>query len=207
MSILVRLLRRIDNIKIQENEKRILSGLGKSDESISIGGGCRFKGLDCIFVGEECYFGPNCRVEAWKDFGEQHFSPRIVIGKRVRINSNCHIGSINQIEIGDGCLLGSNVMIIDHAHGGGSAQELLEDPTNRELCSKGPISIGARTWICENAVILPNVRIGEGCTIGANAVVTHDVPDFSTVVGNPAKIVKTIDIKQSRTQHTPEMLI
>ena len=194
MSLIVRLAHRVERMKTQEAERRIISELGKTDGSISIREGCRFKGLDCIFIGEGCYFGPNCRIEAWKDFGNQHFSPQIIIGDRVRINSKCHIGSINQITIGDGCLLGSNVMIMDHAHGDGSAQELLEDPTNRELYSKGPITIGAHTWICENAVILPNVSIGEGCTIGANAVVTHDVPNFSTVVGNPGRIVKTVEV-------------
>ena len=58
---------------------------------------------------------------------------------------------------------------------------------------KKEIEIGDDSWIGANAVIMPNVKIGKMCIIGAGAVVTKDVPDYSVVVGVPAKIIKKID--------------
>ena len=54
-----------------------------------------------------------------------------------------------------------------------------------------PITIGDGCWICSRAIILPGVSIGEGCIIGAGAVVTKDMPPYSVVAGNPAKVVKS----------------
>ena len=67
-----------------------------------------------------------------------------------------------------------------------------ESYIHRKLLSKGPIYIGENSWIGENACIMPNVSIGKGCIIGANSVVTHNIPDYSVAVGCPAKVVKTI---------------
>ena len=145
-----------------------------------------------ISIGNDCYFGPDCRIEAWTRYENQTFNPEIIIGNEVRINSTCHIGAINHIEIGDSCLLGSHVMIIDHSHGNNTKEELAIHPSDRELFSKGEIVIGDHCWLCENAVILPGVHIGAGTTIGANAVVTHDIPGNCVAAGNPAKVVKEI---------------
>ena len=145
-----------------------------------------------ITIGNNCYFGPDCRIEAWDQYNNDVFSPQIIFGEDVRINSTCHIGAINKIVIGDQCLFGSHVMIIDHSHGRNTIEELELHPSNRNLYSKGEIIIGKRCWICENAVILPNVHIGDGCIIGANSVVTKNIPANSVVGGNPARVLKTI---------------
>lgn len=146
-------------------------------------------------IGDYCYFGPDCRIEAWNQYNDKHYNPEIIIGRDVRINSTCHIGAINKIVIGDECLLGSHVMIIDHSHGRNEYEELGIHPSKRNLFSRGEIIIGERCWLCENVVILPGVHIGDGCIIGANSVVTKDVPAYSVVAGNPARIVKTISVE------------
>lgn len=143
-------------------------------------------------IGDYCYFGPNCRIEAWDEYKNDIFQPEIVIGEDVRINSSCHIGAINRIVIGNKCLLGSHVMIIDHSHGKNDVKELAVHPSERNLYSKGEIVIGDFCWICENVVVLPDVHIGNGCVIGANAVVTKDFPANSVIAGNPAQVVKVI---------------
>ncbi len=53
-----------------------------------------------------------------------------------------------------------------------------------------PVSIGNDVWIGARVIILPGVTIGDGCVIGAGAVVTKDVPAYSVCAGNPAKVVK-----------------
>lgn len=59
------------------------------------------------------------------------------------------------------------------------------------VCIAGCVEIGDGTFIGTNATILPRLRIGRWVTIGAGAVVTKDVPDYSVVAGNPARIIKT----------------
>lgn len=59
---------------------------------------------------------------------------------------------------------------------------------------KGPITIGADAWIGTGAVILPNVTVGEGGVVGANSVVTKDVPPYTVVGGVPARKIKEVDV-------------
>lgn len=152
--------------------------------------GLYIKGGQYITIGDDFYAGPDCRFEAWDSYQNEHFKPQLIVGNRVKINSKCHIGAINKVQIGDDVLIGTNVLITDHAHGRNVSTESSIPPTDRRLFSKGPVIIGARCWICENVVILPNVNIGEGAIVGASAVVTHDVPPNTVVGGNPAKILK-----------------
>ena len=63
----------------------------------------------------------------------------------------------------------------------------------RPMYSKGPVVIEDNVWIGEMVCILPNVRIGKGSIIGANAVVTKDVPANALVGGNPARVIKIIE--------------
>ena len=53
-----------------------------------------------------------------------------------------------------------------------------------------PVIIGNDVWIGDRVTILPGVRIGDGCIVGAGAVVTHDIPAFAIAAGNPAKVVR-----------------
>jgi sugar O-acyltransferase (sialic acid O-acetyltransferase NeuD family) len=59
------------------------------------------------------------------------------------------------------------------------------------LC--GHVQVGEGTHIGAGAVVIPSIRIGKWCTVGAGAVVIRDVPDFATVVGNPARVIKVRD--------------
>ncbi|MBR4243334.1 MAG: hypothetical protein IKR98_05525 [Bacteroidaceae bacterium] len=71
---------------------------------------------------------------------------------------------------------------------------MLDTPANlRPIVSKGPVVIEDNVWIGEMACIMPGVTIGRGAIVGANAVVTHDVPPYTLVAGNPARIIKQID--------------
>lgn len=143
-------------------------------------------------LGDYCFLGPDCRIEAWDSYNNKKYNPQIILGRDVRIHSACHIGAINKVVIGDDCLLGSHVMIIDHSHGRNSEDELQIHPSKRDLFSKGEIIIGKRCWICENAVILPGVHIGNESVVAANAVVTKDIPERCVAAGNPAKVVKQL---------------
>ena len=147
-----------------------------------------------ISIGEGFYCGAESRIEAWDHYepANQNFNPHIVIGNDVRINGKCHIGAIQSIVIKDHVLLGNGVFITDHAHGNSSPEQVSISPNNRPLYSKGSVKIETNVWICERAVILPGVTIGESSIIAANAVVTHSIPPFSVAAGVPAKVIKKL---------------
>jgi len=60
-----------------------------------------------------------------------------------------------------------------------------------------PISIGEDCWLGGNVVVLPGVRIGRGVTVGAGSVVTKDVEDFHVVAGNPARVIRRVEVKEA----------
>jgi len=105
------------------------------------------------------------------------------IGKGVYIGPNCNIG---RCRIEKYCTLGSNVHIMSgkHQHSFGD----LETPIQEQGGTLKKVVIGEDTWIGNCALIMANV--GKKCIIGAGAVVTRDLEDFSIAAGNPAKVLR-----------------
>ena len=118
--------------------------------------------------------------------------PNLEIGNNVSIGEYSHITCANKITIGDGVLTGRFVLITDNSHGNNTKEVAEIAPLAREINSNGPVCIGANVWIGDKVTILPNVTIGKGCIIAANAVVTKDIPEYSVAAGVPAKVIKTI---------------
>jgi acetyltransferase-like isoleucine patch superfamily enzyme len=144
---------------------------------------------------------PGLRIEAFEHHLSHKFRPRIDIGDRVSINYDCHIGCIDHISIGSDVLLASRVYISDHSHGSSDYHDIEVPPSKRTIMSKGPVIIEDGVWIGEGACILSGVRIGRHAIIGANAVVTRDVPPYTVVGGVPARIIKTL--RSSERHVTP----
>lgn len=103
-----------------------------------------------------------------------------------------HISCVNKVVIGNNVRMGKKVFITDNAHGASERSLLDIRPNLRPLYSKGPVIIEDNVWIGEMVCIMPGVTIGHGSIIGANAVVTKDVPPYCVVGGNPAKIIKQL---------------
>ncbi len=142
-----------------------------------------------IFVGQYFMARSGLRLEAWDRYEDFRYSPIIHIGDNVRVGEHCHIGSINEITIGNNVLMGSKVYITDHHHGNTDIGDLKQRPVDRELYSKGKVIIEDNVFIGDNAVIMPGVRVGHNSIIAANAVITKSVPPYSVVCGVPGKIV------------------
>ena len=115
----------------------------------------------------------------YSDFGKN-----IHTGQNVFINSGCCFQDQGGIEIGDGCLIGHQVVFATLNH------DL--DPLKRGNNIARPIKLGKNVWVGAHATILPGVTIGDGAVIAAGAVVNKDVPPLVVVGGVPAKILKTI---------------
>jgi acetyltransferase-like isoleucine patch superfamily enzyme len=145
-----------------------------------------------IHIGNNFSALTQLRIETFNVYGEQTFSPKLVIGSNVSFNNDCHIGCINRVEIGNNVLGASRIYITDHYHGSISKEDLITAPGKRPLHSKGPVIIKDNVWIGEGVVILPNVIIGENAIIGANSVVNKDVPANAVVAGTPAKVIKVL---------------
>lgn len=111
---------------------------------------------------------------------------RIVVGQRSSIGRDCVISSACGISIGSDCVISYRVSIIDHEH----LFRIGQPPHPFEVADEAPITIGPRTFIGSNCSILKGVNIGADCIVGASSVVTQDVPDFSIVAGNPARVLK-----------------
>lgn len=145
-----------------------------------------------ISIGDDFDAFPGLRIEAFSRHLNTDFMPRIKIGSRVSINYDCHIGCVNEITIEDDVLIASRVYISDHTHGSLDYSDIRIPPSKRELQSKGSVIIETGAWIGEGACILPGVRIGSHAIVGANAVVTHDVPSYSVAAGIPARVIKSL---------------
>lgn len=112
------------------------------------------------------------------------FGKNITIGKNVFFNSGCRFQDQGGIVIGDGVLIGHNVVIATINHG--------LDPKEERKNHYAPVAIGNHAWIGSNATILPGVTVGEWAVVAAGAVVTKDVEPYAVVGGVPAKVIKHI---------------
>lgn len=117
------------------------------------------------------------------------FGKNITFGKDVFINSGCHFQDQGGITIGDGSLIGHNVVLATINH------DL--NPKNNRKNHYLPIKIGSHVWIGSNATILPGVTIGDWAVVAAGAVVACDVPTMTVVGGIPAKVLKMISAERS----------
>ena len=106
----------------------------------------------------------------------------IRLGRGVFANFGCVFRDVVGSEVGDRCPTGPSVRILAADHP--------RDPALRRqgLESGKPVRIGRNVWIGSGAIILPGVTVGDGAIIGAGSVVTRDVPEGATVVGNPARV-------------------
>ena len=115
--------------------------------------------------------------------------------ERISIGNNCSINHNNvfqagkrlsTITLGDNVLTAANVMFIAYSHN----FEDINTPIMYQDCYDASIVVEDDVWIGHGVTILPGVKIGKGCVIGAGSVVNKDIPENSIAVGAPAKVVK-----------------
>ncbi len=175
--------------------KKIYKKLGSVGTGSVIIRPCLFQGsrLKNIHIGNNTRIQSHAVLECWGEYGDQVFSPTIRIGDDCKIGEYFHLTACRGITIGSGLLTGRFVLITDNSHGGLSLENADIPPTRRRLTSKGEIVIGNNVWIGDKVTILSGVRIGDNVIIGANSVVTKDIPSNSLVAGMPAVILKHIE--------------
>ncbi len=114
---------------------------------------------------------------------------QVRIGGGTFLNLGVMIAAVELVEIGEHCMLANGCLVTDGAH-------RFDDPDRpvpwQGFTTKGPTRLGANVWLGANVVVTSGVTIGERCVIGANSVVTRDIPAFSVAAGSPAKVLRPI---------------
>lgn len=143
-----------------------------------------------IYIGSKVLIGPAVRLETV--LSSPGRKPMLVIGDDVNIEQNVHIVCHHRVHIGKEVSITANCAIVDTTHpfDGVPAHEKVG---NLIADDDGFVEIGDGTFIGIGTVVLPNVRIGKGCIIGANSVVTKSIPDYSVASGAPAIVRRFID--------------
>lgn len=149
------------------------------------------EGKNFISNGDGVRILNNARLEAVTSYAGKCYAPELVIRDGVTIQQNVHITCANRVEIGENTAIVANVTITDIIHPYTASDVHL---INCPLIVK-PVRIGKYCGIYNNVVINAGVTIGDHVTIGANSVVTHDIPAYSIAVGNPARVIKCYDFE------------
>ena len=187
MKIIGRLVGKIKSRIRFRHYKRMLGGY---DKSFTIGENIVMTNPRCIYLGKNVGIGANTYLGPVTTYVGVAYNPKIVIGEGTWVGKNCSIAAINRVEIGKNVLFAGHVHITDHSHG----YEDISKPMNvQPLISKGPIIIEDDCWLGFSCEILSGVHIGKHSVVAARAVVTKDVPAYSIVAGNPAKVIKRYD--------------
>ena len=137
-----------------------------------------------IYIGDDVNFFGKVDVVSGRMFDE----PRLVLGNRVDIGHLVVFLVNKEIVIEDDVNVASGVRFMDSdAHPRDAADRIADLPPKPEEIK--PVRICKNAWIGQNAFILKGVTVGEGAVIGVNSVVVTDVPPYSVVMGNPARVV------------------
>lgn len=109
----------------------------------------------------------------------------VKLGKNCVIMNNCLMMSAGTITIEDEVMVAANVQLISNNH----------DLYDRWIITCKPVVLKKKCWIGAGSTILPGVTVGENAVVGAGSVVTKDVPDNAIVAGNPARLIRMIEVK------------
>jgi acetyltransferase-like isoleucine patch superfamily enzyme len=135
-------------------------------------------------IGEHTLFEPR----VWITTGDHG---RIRIGAGCFLNMGVMVAAHELVEIGDHCMFANGCFVSDASH-------RYDDPDKpvpwQGFTTKGPTRIGDNCWFGVNCVVMTGVTIGERCVVGANSVVTRDLPPRSIAAGAPAKVIREIEV-------------
>lgn len=168
---------------------------GSTKGFVKIGKDVTIQHPECLHFGKNIGIGKNTYFLPLTSYADKNYTPKIIIGDGCWIGVRNSFAAIDEIKIGKNVLFAGYVHITDHSHG----YEEIDIPVSKQpLISKGPVIIEEQCWLGFGCEILSGVHIGKHSIVAARAVVTKDVPAYSIVAGNPARIVKkyNFDTKQ-----------
>jgi len=145
------------------------------------------EGPERIFLGDGVYVAALSCLAATPHTGA--VDCRLEIGDGTQIGRFNHIYATSRITIGQRVLTGNNVYISDNLHAFRDVSRAILDQPVRQV---GAVTIGDGAWLGQNVCVI-GATVGRNCVVGANSVVTSDIPDFCVAVGAPARIIRRFD--------------
>lgn len=115
------------------------------------------------------------------------YGSNITIGDGTFVNVGLVALDVTPIAIGAHCQIGPNVQLLTPTH------PLDPEPRREGFEAGAPITLGDNVWLGGGVIVCPGVTIGENTVVGAGAVVTKDLPPNVVAVGNPARVIRTLD--------------
>ncbi len=175
---------------------------------VTIGAGTKLSGANLAVrdpAGCSLSIGADSNVEASLVFEKD--SASISIGSRTHVGGGTVLAAACNIEIGDDVLVAFGALITDHnshslcfAERSNDVREWIRGRKDWAHVPMASVKIGNKAWIGARAIILKGVTIGEGAVAGAGSVVTKDVPDWTIVAGNPARIIRPLTAEERRVE-------
>jgi acetyltransferase-like isoleucine patch superfamily enzyme len=132
-------------------------------------------------IGPNTLFEPGVWITAPGD-------ARVRIGEGTFLNLNVMVASVELVEIGSHCMFANGCFVTDGNH---RFDDLEKPVTWQGFTTKGPTRIGDNVWCGAHVVVTSGVTVGDRCVIGANSVVTEDLPPYSIAAGAPARVLRS----------------
>lgn len=173
-------------IDFMKNQQEI-SRINLNDGKVIFGKNLRIQNGSCICIDRGSVIGENSKLLCTV-IGH----PQIHIGRNFHSTRNLTIQCAKKVIIGNEVLCASDIFIIDYNHG---LNPLSKNYLENDLEISEGVNIEDGVWIGNNVIILGGVTIGKKAIIGAGSVVTHNVPPYTIVAGNPAHIIKVYNHK------------
>lgn len=176
--------------------------------SVSIGQGSQLTSAKLTArdpAGCSLFIGAKSNIEAHIVFEKS--LAKISIGSQTHIGGGTLLDAACGIDIGDDVLIAFDVLIMDHdshsihfAERKSDVSDWIQGKKDWSKVRMLPVVIGNKAWIGARAIILKGVTIGEGAIVGAGSVVSKDVPAWTIVAGNPARIVRELSEEERKSQ-------
>lgn len=144
----------------------------------------------CIYIGDRCSIRNGARLEVIRS--DEVPTPRLEIGSETSIEQHVHIICRCKVTIGKNVSITPRCTIVDTIHPFTDVEKE-ESMGSRIDNSPSFVEIGDQAFLGAGVVVMPNVRIGKYCIVGANSVVTKSLPDYSVCAGSPARVIKQYD--------------
>lgn len=171
-----------------DNAKRLLYGAFKARTSGTENRGDWFmRGKVCFELKGKAVFGKRFWADghAAKVCVTVHRGATLTVGDQFAMNYGATVEAWHEIRIGTNVKIGPYSTIIDDDR---------HEIEPGAILYKGPVVLGNNIWLTRNVMVMPGVSIGDGCVIGANSVVTKDIPPNSFAVGAPARVIRKLEL-------------
>ena len=165
--------------------------------SVAFSKGVEIKNSKYIQIGKRVYIGKNAliQVELIHHLQFGYHKPKLKIGNYVSVGVGSVISAVSDIELEDDVIIAPYCYIADNSH---SFDRVDVSIRYQGLDKVKPVKIKKGAWLGWSVAVYPGVTIGKNSVIGANSVVTKDIPDYCVAVGAPAKVIKKYDFESGK---------